>query len=637
MKQPDETFFALQAAVAGRYSLERELGRGGMGIVYLARDVALDRPVALKLLPPHLAREDSLRERFIREARTAAKLSHPNIVPIYAVEEAGRFVFFTMAYVPGHTLGQKLRKQGRLDPAEATRILLEMAWALGYAHSRGVVHRDVKADNVLLDSESGRVLVSDFGIARVAQQSGITGQGEILGTAEYMSPEQAAGEPVDFRSDIYSLGVVAFYMLTGSLPFKGDSPAQILAQHLTRQPPQLAAVAPGVPVRLARIVDRCLRKSPEERFQSAEELAQHLEAALDKASAVPAPARALFKHLRQSVHSSLTAYGVFALLSGPAAVGALLRGSLGGLAAMGIAHLAVLLAGSASAAGTAIRWMRRALRSGYSPERIRAFWPAHWQSELEERAFEMGSRASLLERAALAAGVLATGVSGYLAVAVEDQSWAALALAIGLGSGAIWLVRYGSRTDLIGRILGRLLAGRVGRILWRLARIGVQRHREAETLRRGTELAIVVAIDDLYRALPKSLKRRLPNLPVAVQKLEEDAARLRSRIAALEDLAAKAEAGPAARERKREVEHELEAARKDAQLRLEEVIAALETLRLDLLRLAAGTGSMETITADLAAAREVGDAVGRLLEGRGELLAQPAAAEPSSAAEDAKR
>ncbi|GIW51116.1 MAG: hypothetical protein KatS3mg081_0471 [Gemmatimonadales bacterium] len=637
VKQPDEIFFGLQAAVAGRYSLERQLGRGGMGIVYLARDVALDRPVALKLLPPHVAREPSLRDRFIREARTAAKLSHPHIVPVYAVEQTGEFVFFTMAYVPGQTLGQKIRKDGRLDPGEAARILMEIAWALGYAHSRGVVHRDIKPDNVLLDGESGRVLVSDFGIARVVQQSGITGRGEILGTAEYMSPEQASGEPVDGRSDIYSLGVVAFYMLSGRLPFEGDSPAQLLAQHLTREPPRLTEVSPGIPVHLAQLVDRCLRKSPAERFQSAEELAQHLAAAMEKASGVPAPARALFRHLRQSLQSSLAAYGLLALFSGPPAVAALLRGSLGGAIAIATVHLVVLLAGMASVAGTATRWMRRALKSGYTLEQIRAFWPAHRQSELEERAFEMGSRASFLERGALAAGVLGLSTSGYLAYALEEKSWAGAAFMLGLGSGAVWLVRYGTRKDLVGRMLGRLLAGRAGKALWRLARIGTGRRSEADTLRRGTELAILLAIDDLYRGLPKKLRRRLPNLPATVRKLEQDASRLRARISALEDLAARAEGGPAAAARKREVAAELEIARGDAQLRLEEVIAALETVRLDLLRLAAGTGNVETVTADLAAAREVGEAVSRLLEARAEVeSALPPAANPS-AAQDAKR
>ncbi|MFI5279981.1 MAG: serine/threonine-protein kinase, partial [Gemmatimonadales bacterium] len=154
-------FVALQQAVAGRYSLERELGRGGMGIVYLARDVALDRLVAIKLLPPAQAAQAGLKERFLREARTAAKLSHPNIVQIYVVEEAAGLVFFVMAYVEGETLGQRLRAKGPLNPAAGIKLLQEVAWALAYAHLRGIVHRDIKPDNILMEQGTGRAMVSD--------------------------------------------------------------------------------------------------------------------------------------------------------------------------------------------------------------------------------------------------------------------------------------------------------------------------------------------------------------------------------------------------------------------------------------------------------------------------------------------
>src|SRR5438876_160971 len=201
----DQLFLAFQEAVAGRYSLERELGRGGMGVVYLAREVRLDRLVAIKLLPPELAAHAKLRERFVREARTAARLSHPYIVPIHAVDEAGSFVFYVMAYVDGETLAQRVASRGPLPPHDATRVLREVAWALAYAHSQGVVHRDIKPANILLERGTGRAMVTDFGIARLAAASGETAVGELLGTPEYMSPEQAAGESVDGRSDLYSL------------------------------------------------------------------------------------------------------------------------------------------------------------------------------------------------------------------------------------------------------------------------------------------------------------------------------------------------------------------------------------------------------------------------------------------------
>ena len=243
-QDPDSDFLALQEALLGRYSLEREIGRGGMGIVYLAHEVALDRPVALKLLPPEFAAQPVLRERFKREARTAAQLSHPNIVPIHSVDEVGDFVFFAMAYIDGGTLGERVRSRGPLSSREAVRMLREVAWALAYSHAEGVVHRDVKPDNILLDVSSGRALVTDFGIAHVGREPGMTGAEEVLGTAEFMSPEQASGEEVDARSDIYSLGVLGFYALTGRFPFEGSNAMAVLAQHLTKPAPPVASVAP---------------------------------------------------------------------------------------------------------------------------------------------------------------------------------------------------------------------------------------------------------------------------------------------------------------------------------------------------------------------------------------------------------
>ncbi len=213
---PSAEFLALQETVAGRYSLDHELGRGGMGIVFLARDVGLDRPVAIKLFPPDMAVDVSLRERFLREARTAAKLSHPNIVPIHAVEEHDDLVFFVMTFVEGETLTQRLASRGPLPVRDAVRVMREVAWALVQAHAQGIVHRDIKADNILLERGSGRAMVTDFGIAKVSGVGHDTDEHEIIGTPEFMSPEQATGEAVDHRTDIYSLGVVAFLALSGS-------------------------------------------------------------------------------------------------------------------------------------------------------------------------------------------------------------------------------------------------------------------------------------------------------------------------------------------------------------------------------------------------------------------------------------
>src|SRR2546430_6141436 len=202
----DRLFLDFQSAIAGRYSLERELGRGGMGVVYLASEVRLDRPVAIKLLPPSKASDPKLRERFLREARTAAKLSQPNIIPIHAVEETGEFVFFAMAYIDGETLTERVRNRGPLAPSAPSRVLRDVAWALAYAHGQGVIHRDVKPAHILL-ATNGRVLVADFGIASVVAGAGGLATGEVVGTPEFMSPEQALGEEVDGRSARYALGV----------------------------------------------------------------------------------------------------------------------------------------------------------------------------------------------------------------------------------------------------------------------------------------------------------------------------------------------------------------------------------------------------------------------------------------------
>ena len=279
---------ALQRAVTGRYEVEREIGRGGMGIVYRARDLALERPVAIKLLPLELAAHRELRERFLREARTAAGLAHPHVVPIHLVEAHDDVVFFVMAYVDGETLTARVRRAGSLPPLDVARLLQEVAWALGYAHGRGIVHRDIKPDNILIEHATARTYVTDFGIARQADRATLTAAGVVLGTAQFMSPEQAAGESVDGRSDIYALGIVAYFTLTGRLPFDAPTVQATLAMQLTQAPPSLRAVRGDLPNRLVDIIDRCLAKDPAARFRSAEELAEALDGVATP-SVEPAP------------------------------------------------------------------------------------------------------------------------------------------------------------------------------------------------------------------------------------------------------------------------------------------------------------------------------------------------------------
>ena len=278
MSEPSTSreFLALQECVAGRYSLEREIGRGGMGIVFLARDVALDRLVAIKMLPPAHAHQPEVVERFLGEARIAAKLSHPNIVTVHAVERDGGVAFFVMAFVDGETLGERVRRSGPVRARDATRLIQEVAWALGYAHANGVIHRDVKPDNIMIERTTGRAMVTDFGIARIADAAGQTAPGEMIGTAQYMSPEQTLGHAADARSDLYALGVTGFFALTGRLPFEAPTAVALLGMHVNVAPPSIAMIQPGVPLQLSEAVSRCLAKAPAERFASGEALAESL-------------------------------------------------------------------------------------------------------------------------------------------------------------------------------------------------------------------------------------------------------------------------------------------------------------------------------------------------------------------------
>ena len=255
-----------------------------MGVVYLAHETPLDRYVAVKVLPPHLASQPTIRERFLREARTAAQLSHPNVVPIYRAEEVGGYAFFAMAYIDGDNLAERVRDRGPLPPSDVVRVLREAAWALAYAHARGVVHRDIKAPNIMIERGTGRAVVTDFGIARDGTSS-LTEAGEVVGTVHYMSPEQANGEPLDGRSDLYSLGVAGFFALSGRLPFEGDNAAAVLLAVSSRPAPSLASVAPQLPRALIEVIDRCLRANPADRYATGEALAEALGQALEKATA----------------------------------------------------------------------------------------------------------------------------------------------------------------------------------------------------------------------------------------------------------------------------------------------------------------------------------------------------------------
>jgi serine/threonine protein kinase len=244
-----------------------------MGIVYCARDRRLKREIAIKVLPPELSFRADIRQRFLREAETAAQLSHPNIVPIYTVEEKDNLVYFVMAYIAGDNIGQRLQQHGPMPAVEARRVLREVADALSYAHNRNVVHRDIKPDNIILDAETGRAMVTDFGIARALTDTGdsrLTATGMAIGTPAYMSPEQSAGDrAIDGRSDLYSLGVVGYQMLCGQPPFTATNTPSMLVKHLSEKPIPVDERWPDLPQDLARAVMICLEKDPADRFPSA--------------------------------------------------------------------------------------------------------------------------------------------------------------------------------------------------------------------------------------------------------------------------------------------------------------------------------------------------------------------------------
>ena len=261
---------AVRAALDAEYEVFEELGRGGMAIVYRARERGLDREVAIKILPPQFAFDESFVERFQREARIAAQLEHPNVVPIHRVGRAGHVVYLAMKLLRGQSLSARLRTQGRLETAEVCRVLVETASALGYAAKRGVVHRDIKPDNIMLD-EDDRCIVTDFGIARSATESKLTATGMSVGTPRYMSPEQARATAIDGRSDIYSLGVVGYECLVGTTPLHGDDAFAILMAHINDPVPR-PALRTDEERALFQVIERMLAKDPRHRFQSADEI-----------------------------------------------------------------------------------------------------------------------------------------------------------------------------------------------------------------------------------------------------------------------------------------------------------------------------------------------------------------------------
>lgn len=588
---PDQLFLVFQRALAGHYSLERELGRGGMGVVYLARDVALDRDVAIKLLPPILAAQATFRERFLREARTAARLSHPHIVPIHSVAERDGFVYFVMGYVPGRTLGQRVRDSGPLRPDQAAQVLREVAWALGYSHAQGVVHRDVKPDNILLEEPSGRAMVSDFGIAQVAEADPISGAHR-AGTRGFMSPEQIEGAPLDGRSDLYALGLVGVYALTGgAVAVKEDARAVL-------------GVAPGW---LRGALERCLEPNPDHRFATAGELAEALVSRSIATRESPPALRIWLTRIQPVVIAA--SMGSLLMLMSTLMIGIQVwRGTLA--AGKILEPLTVLLVTWTVVGLARLFETRRVLAAGYDLSDLRSAATLEAAQKREEFAYE-ASKPTLLGRVARRLAIVCMGALVGLvalealgAITIPGPVMNKLGIALALtaaASGVVGILMPGRwmERDLPSDLGARFWPSRFGAWAATLAGIGLgRRPRAADAGHRATEVLLGNELAELYEALPAELRREMGGVPKTIQRLTASAESLRGQVEAARALGQSAER---------------------QQDQLMEAVAALETLRVGLLRLRAGTVSLEGFTTDLDAVQAVGERVDLLVDSRREV------------------
>ena len=617
-------FLALQGALAGEYSLERELGRGGMGVVYLARDVQLDRHVAIKVLLTHLAETDEAKARFLREARTAARLSHPNIVPIHRVGEAAGFVYFVMSYVPGQTLGERLRTSGALPATAAMRILREVSWALAYAHGHGIVHRDVKPDNILIEEGSGRALVTDFGIAHVGAVTLSTDPGKIMGTAQFMSPEQAMSEAVDGRSDLYSLGVVGYLAVSGRLPFEAANVPALLMKQVSETPASVDVIAPGTPAALTSAIHRCLEKDPAKRFADGEELASALTPSTEGRSELPAP-------LRNWLAERNPAMIAYAVWSGVTFIPMLshmnnyvnyhhiwsLLGliSWGGLAVAPIIPIVGFQAKRARRlfdAGFTLADLRGALDVAAHEKTVTDGPDPDENLRLSDRMFRWAIYGSVavwafmmfvLPMASLTLEKRHILLSFELLREIEMTSL--------LSSVVLLITANMKNVPILPSFVRRFFKTGIGERLWR-SRFGeflAKRLGAPATSRsvgvgvfQATELALGVAAGDLYKALPAPFRDQLSELPEVVSALEERAGAARAELKAVESLQRVAGAEDSHLEDRREV----------AKSSLARSVAALEGIRLDLLRLHAGAQDLAPLTTLLDAAKLLGEDLDRL-------------------------
>lgn len=617
----DELFLELQSALAGEYSIERELGRGGMGIVYLAREVRLAREVAIKVLPPELTLDPEARDRFFREAQTAARLSHPNIVPIHRVDETGGFVYFVMAYVNGQTLAERVRERGPLPPHHAARILREVAWALTYAHANGIIHHDIKAENILLERGTERALVTDFGIAGAVHADARDSDGLIAGSAHYASPEQIAGEPLDAASDIYSLGVTGFVALTGKLPFEAPTAREVVSMHLSTRPPSVQSFAPTVPTKLAQLIDRCLAKRPEHRFPSAAIFAEAIEHSIEPPRDIPAPLRVWLNQTNQLDRPVLQVVAAVVMAGAAAIPLAQATSSLW----VGLGITAGMFIG-VGFMPSVVR-MQRVISSGYGIDDLRAALRDYWTLRREEMLFELAAPSHSLPMrtvnrifaGSLLSAVALTAVAGPMQVAALPIL-AAFAWSMTVGAGVLALRDWSRLRSLhkLGEGQMRFYGSKWGERFVRFCSFGVKRQLPSAALPQLTEVALGRATDALYEALPKATRKQLKQLPSTVKRLEADARKLRAEIDRLDgaigqlDGDARSSIATADPDRDNQLRTdrdrlraELRALREHAGERLATTVAALENIRLNLLRLQLGDAPVGSVSTSLDVAQRV--------------------------------
>ena len=594
-----------------------------MGIVYLARDVQLDRDVAIKVLPSQLASAES-RQRFVREARTAAGLSHPNIVPIHRVGEARGFVFFVMSYIEGETLGERLRTRGPLPAADAARVMREVAWALAYAHSRGIVHRDVKPDNILLEAGTGRALVTDFGIAHGGgDPDQITDPGKIQGTTHFMSPEQAAGARVDSRSDIYSLGVVGHLAVSGRLP--SESPDLLLLPGRNRSEEQVSIlrVAPGLPPALGAAIDRCLSRDPLDRFQDGEALADALAPKASVQPALPPTLRAwlgarnplLFPYLAWSAgFTVLTVGNAVAWLTGNPGSSVWDAALLGTIAASPLVPIV----------GFHLNQARRQFLTGHTLADLRTALQVESRERAETEAIAIPEKESrvhrLLRFATIASASWLAVMIGLMIQGVMHENrtplfWIFTPVLSTMGFGAlsnaldVQFIPAKIRQWWQTGIRDRLWNSRVGE--WISRKLGAPERSRAigEGVFRPTEAALGVAASELFASLPTAYRDQLAELPSTVAALEAHAAEARAQLDVF--------GGPVPSGS--DDTDILERRRKTAATHLAQSVAALEGIRLDLLRLHAGSGDLAPLTTLIHEARAIEEDLSRLAEAQLEI------------------